>query len=625
MPTFTLQNVDTIQMTSTEDIVTGTCITSVPGGMSVGGYVIATAGVSAGNLRLKDGSIISTTGLISFGGTSISSTGGANISGGVSLSGGVSINGHRYPTSLGTSQFLYYKNATTGVSGYGLSGGTDISLSYGENVVTINSTGGGGGGNVFASAPFSTENSIIVATSTGSRNILNRGVTIDNSNNITTTGGVSAGGGMSAGTLVLNSGIITDTSNPISFGTNNLITAGGLSVLDVTFFNDTSSGQDIIQGSGGLTIGGAGTSGTTIFSPAGGVDVIATGGPVTIATTNTIGTTIQGLLFPLNIDSSGSPGQVLQTNGSGTLSFVDNGGGGGTSLGSLTDASNTTTSDNLFLGYKPVSFATGSANNIAVGVSALYPILDPVTNINGSNNIAVGFNALLNGSRNNSMNDNIAIGSNTLLTPGSNSARNIAIGTSALTELTTGTSNNVAIGYLAGSEITTGYQNTIVGSSAGITTTTGINNTIIGFGATASASGVSNEFTLGNGSVTSLRCADATIASLSDARDKNDIRDLPYGLNFLENVRPVEFTWDKRVLTPDDENDPKQGKRRAGFIAQELQEAMPDGENDILDLVYESNPQRLEAKYGNLIPVMVKAIQDLKAEVDTLKNHLNLE
>jgi len=272
------------------------------------------------------------------------------------------------------------------------------------------------------------------------------------------------------------------------------------------------------------------------------------------------------------------------------------------------------------------TFNVTSKNNIAIGVSALYPTVGfggPA--IDGSDNIAVGFNALLDGSKNSTTNDNIAIGSNTLLTPGSNSARNIAIGSSALTELTTGTSNNVAIGYIAGSEITTGYQNTIVGASAGYTLKTGFNNTIIGFGATASAPGVSNEFTLGNGSVTSLRCADATIASLSDARDKNDIRDLPYGLNFLENVRPVEFTWDKRLLTPDDENDPKQGKRRAGFIAQELQEAMPDGENDILDLVYESNPQRLEAKYGNLIPVMVKAIQDLKAEVDTLKEHLNLE
>ena len=44
------------------------------------------------------------------------------------------------------------------------------------------------------------------------------------------------------------------------------------------------------------------------------------------------------------------------------------------------------------------------------------------------------------------------------------------------------------------------------------------------------------------------------------------------------------------------------GKTRVGFIAQELQNATPDNENDILDLVYDVNPERIEAKYGNLIP-----------------------
>jgi len=47
--------------------------------------------------------------------------------------------------------------------------------------------------------------------------------------------------------------------------------------------------------------------------------------------------------------------------------------------------------------------------------------------------------------------------------------------------------------------------------------------------------------------------------------------------------------------------------------------AATDGDNDVLDLVYESNPDRLEAKAGNLIPILVKAIQELAAEVELLK------
>ena len=60
----------------------------------------------------------------------------------------------------------------------------------------------------------------------------------------------------------------------------------------------------------------------------------------------------------------------------------------------------------------------------------------------------------------------------------------------------------------------------------------------------------------------------------------------------------------------------KVGQKDLGFIAQELQEL--DDEN--LQLVYDNNPDRLEASYGRLIPVLVQAIKELKAEVELLKN-----
>jgi len=67
----------------------------------------------------------------------------------------------------------------------------------------------------------------------------------------------------------------------------------------------------------------------------------------------------------------------------------------------------------------------------------------------------------------------------------------------------------------------------------------------------------------------------------------------------------------------------KQGKTRIGFIAQELQEAMPNGENEILDLVYDIDENRIEAKYGKLVPILTKAIQELSAEVKELKKQIN--
>ena len=314
--------------------------------------------------------------------------------------------------------------------------------------------------------------------------------------------------------------------------------------------------------------------------------------------------------------SNGANGQVLQTDGNGNLSYTTPSSGGATNINGLSDA--LADSDNLYLGNTASGILSG-IQNTAVGLSALY------SNTTGTSNTAVGYNA---GISITTGRFNTAFGSGALIkeTAGLHST---AIGTQSLHNQNDTTSKNMlnsALGFKAGSGVTTGHQNTFIGACSGTSQgITGHNITCLGYGSEPSSIGTSNEVTLGNNQITTLRCADTTIASLSDARDKNDIRDSTYGLNFLENIRPVEFTWDRRVLTPGDENDPKQGKRRVGFIAQELQEAMPDGENDILDLVYTSNPKRLEAKYGNLIPVMVKAIQDLKSEVDTIKEHLNLE
>ncbi len=173
--------------------------------------------------------------------------------------------------------------------------------------------------------------------------------------------------------------------------------------------------------------------------------------------------------------------------------------------------------------------------------------------------------------------------------------------------------DNTVMGSGAGAAITTGTNNTIIGSASGSSITTGTNNLVLGYEALASAPHAANEITLGNADVTTLRCSDTTIASLSDRRDKTDIVDSTYGVDFLNRLRPVQYKWQTR------EGAAKDGKSRVGFIAQELRDAMPNGENAVLDLVYESNPERLEAKYGNLVPIMAKAIQELSAANQELR------
>ena len=190
--------------------------------------------------------------------------------------------------------------------------------------------------------------------------------------------------------------------------------------------------------------------------------------------------------------------------------------------------------------------------------------------------------------------------------------------------------NGSYFGHRAGYAILSGTQNTLLGSFAGDALTTGSNNIVIGYNAAASSVSVSNEITLGNASITAIRAAVTSITSLSDERDKKDIKNITYGLDFLNKLQPREFVWDNRSeykeFLPHSKKkesaelkeivSSNKGKKDFGFIAQEVQAH----DDDTLRLIYEENPDKLEMSYGKLVPILVKAIQELSDEVTLLKN-----
>ena len=188
---------------------------------------------------------------------------------------------------------------------------------------------------------------------------------------------------------------------------------------------------------------------------------------------------------------------------------------------------------------------------------------------------------------------------------------NTVVGFNAAMEVTTGFNNSI-VGSYAGNNLTTGGWNTFIGSNAGNNLTTGINVSCIGYAAQASAPNADNEFTLGQ-NIQTLRCYTNTITAASDARDKKDITTLNAGLDFISKLKPVNFTWNSRDGSRVDIPD-------MGFIAQELKQTQEETGITVPGLVYESNPDKLEASYGKLIPILVKAIQDLQAEVENLKS-----
>ena len=226
-------------------------------------------------------------------------------------------------------------------------------------------------------------------------------------------------------------------------------------------------------------------------------------------------------------------------------------------------------------------------------------------NTTGDDNIAIGMDALR---VNTTASDSVAVGTNAL--KANTAALNVAVGKDALLANTSG-SQNTAVGTFAGNSITTGDNNSSFGKDAGEIITTGSNNISIGYNANPSGATESNEITLGNTSNDDLRCNDTSISGLSDSRDKVDVVDLPAGLSFLNTLRPVKFKWQTR------DGNIKDGRIRAGFLAQELQTAQKD--NEFLNLVSNKNPDRLEAKYGNLIPVLVQAVKELSAKVTALE------
>jgi hypothetical protein len=253
-------------------------------------------------------------------------------------------------------------------------------------------------------------------------------------------------------------------------------------------------------------------------------------------------------------------------------------------------------SSNTVFGYQALQNNTGGINNVAVGFNALQK------NLSGDN-VAIGYNAL---QANIGGPYNVAVGSKALeLCTGT---ANIAIGDSALGNNTTG-SDNVAVGHIAGSGNIDGSYNTFIGYFAN-NSGSYINSTALGYSAQVTAS---NQIVLGNSAITSLNCATQTITGLSDRRDKKDITPLESGINFIEKLQPVNFKWNMR-------DGGKIDIPEIGFIAQDLQEVQKETNTVIPNLVDEHNPEKLGAAYGTLLPVMVKAIQDLNNKNKELDN-----
>lgn len=270
--------------------------------------------------------------------------------------------------------------------------------------------------------------------------------------------------------------------------------------------------------------------------------------------------------------------------------------------------------DNVAIGYRADNGALTGYRNVAIGSEARRDAFD------GTDNVAVGYRAAYQlGS---TAIHNVAIGCATM--QGALLGQfNVAIGSFALFQQTGG-DFNVAVGNAAWNNLLGGSNNTAIGKGAGAEYNGGgqvlgiDNTTCVGHNARPVIYGgggfANDQVVLGDTNVQRIFAAVTNIDSLSDARDKANIQDLPLGLDFLMDVQPRIWDWNTR-------DGSRQGRSDAGFVAQEVDAALTkhNGHSYIPKLVTEGEHMWTMAA-GELIPVLVNAIKELKAEIDLLKN-----
>lgn len=106
----------------------------------------------------------------------------------------------------------------------------------------------------------------------------------------------------------------------------------------------------------------------------------------------------------------------------------------------------------------------------------------------------------------------------------------------------------------------------------------------------------------GNGSTTGNLTASGNITAFSDARLKEDIREITGAVEKLQSIRGVTYRMrDAR-------------ERRAGVIAQEVQAILPE-------VVFEHDDGYLHVAYGNMVSILISAVKELAARVEKLEKH----
>jgi flagellar biosynthesis chaperone FliJ len=279
----------------------------------------------------------------------------------------------------------------------------------------------------------------------------------------------------------------------------------------------------------------------------------------------------------------------------GTYALLNNTSGTRNSaFGYEANRSNITGSDNITLGYRALFANSNGSNNFVAGSWAgnFFPQLDNSVIIGheaaavaggsaASNNVIIGKGAAYNGAGE----DNVLIGSQSV-NPFSKGKRNVMIGKDA-----GGTETGDDKLYIANSNTSTPliygeFDNNLLRINGYMNVTDYISLT-------------------GTADLGEATIVDATgVIRSSDFRLKQNIRPVKNALAMLHELRGTFYEWKSSE------------KKDIGVIAQEVEKVLPE-------IVSETQNGFKAVRYEGLIPVLIEAVKEQQAQIETLKNELD--
>jgi uncharacterized protein YaiE (UPF0345 family) len=108
-----------------------------------------------------------------------------------------------------------------------------------------------------------------------------------------------------------------------------------------------------------------------------------------------------------------------------------------------------------------------------------------------------------------------------------------------------------------------------------------------------------------------INATSTSITAISDISLKENVKDLETGLSEILKLKPRRFDWKEETGLKE--------KNVAGFIAQELEDVLPEL---VYEYQYDKDQTKKSIKMGDILPTLVKAIQEQQAQIEELSNKI---